>query len=85
MLQKGIGDVAGVADYIGQHGLGALLDVQSASFDGSLSATTGGAVTLDAVVIFRGTKQTVHVGYDFHDLLTGAKALAKEVLPSLPI
>ena len=68
-----------------QHGLGALLDVRSASFDGSISATNGGAVTLDATVVFQGTPQTVHLSYDFHDLVAGAKALAKAVVPSLPI
>ena len=66
-----------------QHGLGALLDVRSASFDGSISATHGGAVTLDAVVGFQGAQQTVHVSYDFNDLVAGAKALAKTVVPSL--
>ena len=79
------GTVADVAGYIAQHGLGALLDVRSASFDGSISATTGGSVTLDAAVVFQGTTQTVHVSYDFKDLVAGAKALAKAVLPSLPI
>ncbi len=84
-LQQGVGEVAGVAGYIAEHGLGALLDVRSASFDGTLSATSGGSVTLDASVVFKGSPQTVHVSYDFHDLVAGAKALAKQVLPSLPI
>ena len=56
-----------------------MLDVRSASFDGTINATSGGAVTLDAVVIFRGSQQTVHASYDFHDLV------AKAVLPALPI
>ena len=68
-LRQGVGDVADVAGYVAQHGLGALLDVRSASFDGTLSAATGGSVTLDAVVIFQGTQQTLHVSYNFHDLV----------------
>jgi hypothetical protein len=84
-LRQGIGEVADVAGYIAQHGLGALLDVRSASFDGTITATSGGSVTLDASVVFQGTPQTVHIAYDFHDLVAGAKALAKQVLPSLPI
>jgi len=84
-LRQGVGEVAGVAGYIAEHGLGALLDVRSASFDGSLNTTTGGSVTLDATVVFQGTPQTVHVSYTFHDLVAGAKALAKTVVPSLPI
>ncbi len=84
-LREGIGDVSDVAGYIAQHGLGALLDVRSASFDGSISATTGGSVTLDAGVVFQDSPLTVHIAYDFHDLVAGAKALAKEVLPSLPL
>ena len=85
LLRQGIGEVAGVAGYIAAHGLGALLDVRSASFDGSLNATTGGSVTLDATVIFQGAQQTLHLSYSFHDLVAGARALAKAVLPSLPI
>lgn len=60
--------------------------MRSASFDGALNAVTGGSVTLDAVVIFQGTQQTLHVSsYNFHDLVAGAKAIAKAALPSLPI
>ena len=85
VVRQGVGDVASVAGYVAQHGLGALLDVRSASFDGTLNAATGGSVTLDAVVIFQGTQQTLHVSYNFHDLVAGAKAIAKAALPSLPI
>ena len=85
VVRQGVGDVANVAGYVAQHGLGALLDVRSASFDGTLNAATGGSVTLDAVVIFQGTQQSLHVSYNFHDLVAGAKALAKAALPSLPI
>ena len=84
-LSQGIGEVAGVAGYVAQHGLGALLDVRSASFDGTINSTSGGSVTLDATVVFQGTPQTAHVSYNFHDLVAGAKALAKAVLPSLPM
>lgn len=84
-LSQTIGDVAAVAGYIAEHGLGALLDVRSASFTGTLDATSGGSVTLDADVVWQGTATSVHVAYDFHDLAAGAKALAKEVLPSLPV
>ena len=84
-LSQGVGELAGVAGYIAQHGLGALLDVRSASFDGTINTTSGGSVTLDATVVFQGTAQTVHVSYDFHDLVAGAKAVAKAVVPKLPI
>ena len=84
-LNTSIGDVAAVGAYVAAHGLGALLDVRSASFTGTLDATSGGSVTLDADVVFQGKPSSVHLSYDFHDLVAGAKALAKEVLPSLPI
>ena len=83
-LNQGIGEVAGVGVYIAEHGLGALLDVKTASFAGSIDTTSGGSVTLDAEVVFQGTGTSVHLAYDFHDLVAGATALAKEVLPSLP-
>ena len=78
--------MAGVAGYIAEHGLGALLDVRSASFDGSISATQRRRRSRwTRSSSSRARQQTVHVSYDFHDLVAGAKALAKAVLPSLPI
>jgi hypothetical protein len=73
------------ADYIAKNGLGAVLDVKRASFDGALSATSGGHVTLDADVVFMGKPRTVHASYDFGDLAAGAKALAHELVPSIAI
>ena len=83
LVRQGVGEAAGIAGYVAEHGLGALLDVKSASFDAAISATKGGSVTLDAVVVFRGSQQTVHLTYDFHDLVAGAKALALEMVPGL--
>ena len=85
LVKQGVGELAGVAGYLADHGLGALLDVRSASFDGTLSGTKGGAVILDAAVVFQGTPQAVHLAYDFGDLAEGAKALAKAVVPSFSL
>ena len=84
-LNQAIGEVAAVGGYVAEHGLGALLDVRSASFSGTIDATSGGAVTLDADVVFQGTEQSVHLSFDFHDLVAGAEAMAKEVLPALSV
>ncbi|MFC6704581.1 hypothetical protein [Flexivirga alba] len=84
-LNSAIGDVAAVGSYITEHGLDSLLDVKSASFTGTLDATSGGSVTLDADVVFQGTEDNVHLAYDFHDLVAGAEELAKEVLPALHV
>ncbi len=84
-LSQTIGDVAAVSAYVAAHGLDALIDVRSASFAGALSATSGGSVALDADVVFQGSPTTVHVAYDFHDLVAGAKAVAKQLLPALPV
>jgi hypothetical protein len=35
--------------------------------------------------VFQGSSQAVHLAYDFNDLVAGAKALAKAVVPSLPV
>lgn len=84
-LNPTLGDVAAVSAYVTAHGLDGLVDVRSASFTGTLDATSGGSVTLDADVVFRGQLEQVHLAHDFHDLVAGAQALAKEVLPSLPV
>jgi hypothetical protein len=83
-LRQGVQGAADVAGYIGTHGLGALLDVRSASFDGSLSATSGGSVTLDADVVFMNQAQHVHLAFDFNNLAVGARALAHELVPAIP-
>ncbi|WP_347354840.1 hypothetical protein [Intrasporangium sp.] len=84
-LEQAIGEVAAVSAYISAHGLAGLIDVESASFDGTLQATSGGSVTLDADVVFQGRREQAHVAYDFRDLATGARNLAKQVLPTLPV
>jgi hypothetical protein len=82
--REGLATASAAADYIARHGLGAAIDVQRASFDGTLSAASGGSVTLDADVVFLGTPKTLRVSYDFGDLAAGARALAHELVPSLP-
>ena len=85
-LRQGVGEVAGVAGYIAAARARARCWTSGRRpSTARLSATSGGSVTLDASVVFQGTPQTVHVSYDFHDLVAGAKAVAKAVLPSLPI
>ena len=42
-------------------------------------------MSLDADVWFMGEQRTVRVGYDFHDLAAGAKALARQLAPSLRV
>ena len=81
--REGLAVATAAADYIAKNGLGAVLDVKRASFDGTLSATSGGSVTLDADVVFMGTPKTVHASYDFGDLAAGAKALAHELVPGI--
>ncbi|MBB2893766.1 hypothetical protein [Flexivirga oryzae] len=84
-LNGAIGAVAAVSAYIAAHGIDSLVDVRSASFTGTLDATSGGSVTLDADVVFQGNAEQLHLSYDFHDLAAGAQAMAKAVLPSLPV
>ncbi|MDN5796623.1 MAG: hypothetical protein L0H79_12820 [Intrasporangium sp.] len=83
-LNQTVGDVAAVSAYIAAHGLPNLIEVRSASFTGTLQATSGGSVTLDVDLVFQGKQERAHLAYDFHDLTTGAKNLAEQVLPTLP-
>src|SRR3954454_16019962 len=81
--REGLATATAAVDDIAQHGLGAVIDVKRASFDGTLSATSGGRVTLDADVVFMGAPKTLHASYDFGDLAAGARALAHQLVPSL--
>jgi hypothetical protein len=84
-LRQAVGSAADIVGYVAAHGLGSLLDVRSASFDGTLTATSGGSVTLAADVVLQGAEQRVRISYDFHDLAAGAKALAQQLLPGIPV
>jgi hypothetical protein len=59
------------------------LDVRAASFEASLAAAKGGTVSLDLTLVFmKGAPQMLHLDFNFYDPLSGAKALAQQLLPA---
>lgn len=83
-LKISIGAMVDVATFITNYGLGGLVDVKSASFEAHLSMAKGGDVSMQVSVSLMGQKaQDLSFNFNFNDPLSGAKALAKSLMPSL--
>ena len=78
-----VGGLGDAATFIVEVGLGGLFDVKSASFEGQLNAVKGGFVQLSLNVELMGQPQHLNLGFNFHDPLSGAKALGDEMLKAL--
>ena len=82
-LKVSIGAIADVGQFIVKYSLGGLLDVKSARFEATLMAARGGSVSLALTLVFmQGQPQTLALAFNFYDPLSGAKALAKQLLPA---
>jgi peptidoglycan hydrolase CwlO-like protein len=77
-----VGGMADVAQFIVDAGLGGILDVRAASFEAALSAAHGGAVAMSITLSFmKQAPQTYSLDFSFHNPLSAAEALAKQLLP----
>jgi hypothetical protein len=77
-----VGGMATVAQFIVDAGLGGILDVRAASFEAALSAAHGGAVAMSITLSFmKQAPQTYSLDFSFHNPLSAAEALAKQLLP----
>ncbi len=66
--------MADVGTFIAEAGLGGLLDVKSAMFEGSLQATSGGSVSLQLSVSFmQGQPQSLPLAFNFQSPLAAAE------------
>ena len=82
-VKRSVGAVAEVSSFIVSAGLGGLLDVKSASFEGSLQATQGGSVSMKLAVVFmQGKPQNLSLAFNFKSPIAAAEELAKKLLPS---
>ena len=73
---------AEAAEFIAKYGLGGLIDIREAMFEGSLSATQGGRVSLAVKLTFMNKPQAFAFAFNFNDPLSSAKDLAKKLLPA---
>ena len=82
-LKKSIGAIADVSKFIAEVGLGGLLDVKSAQFEGSLQATEGGSVMMAIELVFmQGQPQNLTLSFNFKNPQQAALDLAKKLLPA---
>jgi hypothetical protein len=79
-----VGAVADAGKFIANYGLGGFIDIRRAAFKGYLSATAGGAVLLSVSLTFMDHQRDIDIAFNFSDPLSGAKSLAKVLLPALP-
>jgi hypothetical protein len=76
-----VSGAADLAESIAKNGMGQLVRVNSATFEASLSAASGGRVKLDLDVVFNGAPYTYALDFDFNDPVKMANELVKELLP----
>jgi hypothetical protein len=72
---------AEAAEFI-DRGLGDLINISEARFEGSLSATKGGYVSLAVKMTFMNQPKDFAFAFNFNDPLSSAKDLAKMLLPA---
>ncbi len=77
-----VGAAAEAGEFIAKYGLGGLIDIREALFEGSLSATQGGRVSLAVKLTFMNKPQAFAFAFNFNDPLSSAKDLAKKLLPA---
>jgi hypothetical protein len=83
VTKRSVGAMAEVSQFIVDAGLGGLLDVKSAHFEGSLQATQGGSVMMAIEVVFmKGQPQYLSLGFNFMSPQQAALELAKKLLPA---
>jgi hypothetical protein len=83
-LKISVGALADVATFITNFGLGGLVDVKAASFEAHLSLAKGGDVSMMVSVSLMSQKaQDLSFSFNFNDPLSGAKNLAKSLVPAL--
>ncbi|NEQ32208.1 MAG: hypothetical protein F6K04_14605 [Leptolyngbya sp. SIO4C5] len=81
-IKISVGAMADVGQFIVDVGLGGLLDVRSAQFEGSLDATQGGNVMMAIELVFmQGQPQTLSLAFAFGNPQQAALDLAKKLLP----
>ncbi|MEG4252794.1 hypothetical protein [Microcoleus sp. Pol10D4] len=82
-IKKSVGAMADVGQFIADVGLGGLLDVKSAQFEGTLEATQGGSVLMAIEVVFmKGQSQHLALSFNFMSPQQAALELAKKLLPA---
>jgi len=82
-IKMSIGSLADVAIFITQYGLGGLLDVRSAAFEGALNTLHSGQVAMTLKLELMKTPTTLQFNFDFNDSLASAKALGEDLLQRL--
>lgn len=82
-VKAGVGGFEKVSTFIVEAGLGGLVDVRKAAFEGQLNIVKGGQVSLFLQVDFMKQPHALHVAFNFHSPLDGAKALAERLLDTV--
>jgi peptidoglycan hydrolase CwlO-like protein len=79
-IENAVGGIATVSTFIVEKGLGGLLDVKKAMFEGQLNAVKGGRVALALSLELMGKPHDLMLAFNFHSPLSGAKELGDKLL-----
>lgn len=82
-VKKGVGGLADVGEFIVEYGLGGLLDIRYAKFEGQLNIVKGGSVDLALELSVMKKDLDFEFGFSFNDPLQGAKVLAEKLIDEI--
>ncbi|MGB0524309.1 MAG: hypothetical protein ACPGJS_15170 [Flammeovirgaceae bacterium] len=82
-VKKSVGGLADVAQFIVEAGLGGLLDVRYARFEGQLNSVKGGGVELELEILLMKKPLDLELAFNFNNPLDGAKALAEKLIDEI--
>ncbi len=82
LLKKALGGMANVATFIINAGLGGILDIRRAEFEGLLSLSSGAKISMRIDLTFMdGPVQTYQLDFDFKNPISAVESLVKRALP----
>ncbi len=79
-LKEAVGTMADVGEFIAEKGLGGLVDVKEASFEGNLSMVNSGYVSLSVKIVFMGKESEHSFAFNFHNPVAGVKLLVQDLV-----
>jgi len=79
-VKTSIGGMAAVSTFIVEKGIGGLLDIKEAMFEGQLNVVKGGSVAMALSVELMSKPHDLSLAFNFHNPISGAKALGEKLL-----
>lgn len=78
-----VGGLANVGDFIVKHGLGGLVDVKEARFEGQLNVLKGGAVSMGMKLILLKKPFNLDLSFNFNNMTKTVDQFTKKLIAEI--